>query len=139
LQQFAATSGDDAYGDTLEKQEAAKVHLQEVMTELDAIASMEVVDALIDGTDGFIDILRKGRREEAELAAAALREPLQKFLSVNSLYGSALRECYAAADSALDTFQQVLSRDSSVALAQLASALGVLSTTDAFAASRNRR
>ena len=74
-----------------------------------------------------------------QLAAAALREPLQKFLSVNSSYGSALRECYAAADSALDTFQQVLSRDSSVALAQLASALGVLSTTDAFAASRNRR
>ena len=70
---------------------------------------------------------------------AALREPLQKFLSVNSSHGSALRECYSAADAALDTFQQVLPRDSSAALIQLASAVGVLSTTDAFAASRNRR
>ena len=139
LQHFIATSDMNAYGDTPEKQHVAKAHLREVMTELEAIASMEVVDALIDGTDGFLDILRKGHREEVEFSVAALREPLQKFLSVNSSHGTALRNIYSSVDSALDTFQQAMPRDSPEALAQLACAMRVLSTTDACTARRYRR
>jgi len=132
LQNSAVIGDEEAYGDTQEKREVMKIHLREVVTELDAIASMGVVDALIDGPVGFIGILRMGRREEVIISTAALREPLQKFLSVSSPQGTALRECYSAADAALDEFQHALAEDSAGAVDQLARAMDGLSTTSAF-------
>ena len=73
LQEWVATSDMKQICDQPEHEEVAKAHLQEVMTELEAIASMKGVDLLIDGTDEFIDRLREDRREEMELTVAFLR------------------------------------------------------------------
>ena len=140
LLQTSTVSGDEeAYGDTQEKREVMKIHLREVVTELDAIASMGLVDALIDGPAGFINILCMGQREEVIMSTAALREPLQKFLSVSSPQGTALMECYSAADAALDEFQHALAEDSAGAVDQLARAMDGLSTTSAFKTRGGRR
>ena len=137
LQHFEATSDDNAYGDTLEKQHVAKLHLREVMAELEAIASMGTVDCLIDSTNGFIDMMRKGRRDEIdanflEFATAELRKPLQKFLSVSSSHGCALRDCYATVDDALNAFQHALTENSADGMDQLARAMDGLSTAGPF-------
>ena len=87
LQEWVATSDMKQICGQPEHEEAAKAHLQEVMTELEAIASMKGVDLLIDGTDEFIDRLREGRHEEMELTAAFLRELLRNVLSVSSHMG----------------------------------------------------
>ena len=128
LQEWVASSDMKRICDQPEHEEVAKAHLQEVMTELEAIASMKGVDLLIDGTDEFIDRLREGRREEMELTVAFLREPLRKFLSVSSAHGRKLRTCYSAVDAALDNFQHALADDPADATIQLARAMEGLST-----------
>ena len=122
-----ATSDGDLCGDP-EYEGVAKAHVQEVMTELEAIASMKGVDFLINETDNFIRILRTGRREEMEITAAKLREPLQKFLSVGCAHGSKLRTVYSAVDAAVDMFQHALADSPANAVKQLARAMAGLST-----------
>ena len=102
------------------------------MAELEAIASMVAVDCLIDSTNVFIDMMRKGRREEVVLATGELRKPLQKFLSVSSSHGSALRQCYATVDDALNAFQHALTENSADGMDQLARAMDGLSTAGPF-------
>ena len=127
LQHHTSTC-DEAYGDTPEKQKAGKAYLQEVMAGLEAIAPMSMVDSLIDGIDGFIDILRRTDSRGMETVTARLREPLQKFLSVSFWEESKLRECYSAVDAALDAFQHALANDAARATDPLARAMDGLST-----------
>ena len=98
------------------------------MAELEAIASMLVVDSLIDGTEGFIDILHNADLRGMETVTARLREPLQNFLSVNSWEESELRKCYSAVDAALEAFQQAFTNNAADATEQLARAMDGLST-----------
>ena len=123
--QHRTSTCDDAYGDTPEKQKAGKAYVQEVMAELEAIASMSMVDAFIDGTEGFIACA--GSRD-METVTVWLRGQLQKFLSVNSWEESKLRECYSAVDAALEAFQHALAHNKTDAAEQLARAMDGLST-----------
>ena len=128
LQEWVATGDGKQYCGQPEHEEVAKAHLQEVMAELEAIASMKGVDLLIDGTDEFMDRLREGQREEMELTAAILRESLRNFLSVSSAHENKLRTCYSAVDAALGNFQHALADDPADATITSARAMDGLST-----------
>ena len=128
MQGFVANSDVNDYGDTPEKQVVAKTHLQDVMVELEAIASMRLVDSLIYDPETVISRLRTLSREELKVETAALRRPLHRFLSVSPSRGSKLRDCYSAVDAALGAFQTVLADCSADAMEQLTQAMYELST-----------
>ena len=125
----ADTTDVAAYGDTPENQEVMKVHVQEVMTELEAVAETWRVDALIDGTEEFISMFSTMSRKERMEHSTKFRETLQKFLSVSCSRGSKLANCYSVVDAALDTFQHALANDPAEATKQLAHAMSGLSTS----------
>ena len=128
MQDFVANSDVNDYGDTPQKQALAKAHLQDAMVELEAIASMRLVDLLMYDPDTVISRLRTLSRNGLKVETAALRRPLHKFLSVSSSCGSKLRDCYSAVDAALGAFQTALADCSADAMEQLARAMDELST-----------
>ena len=103
LQDSSRHCNEEAYGDTQEKREVMKAHLLDVVAELDAISSMEVVDALIFDAAELFRRIPLGHELGFVVKA---RELLRKFLSATTSDDSKLRDCYAAVDAALDIFQR---------------------------------
>ena len=70
---FVANSDVNDYGDTPEKQVLAKAHLRDAMVELEAIASMRLVDLLMYDPHTFLSRLRTLSRKDLKVETAALQ------------------------------------------------------------------
>ena len=120
LQDSSRHCNEEAYGDTQEKREVMKAHLLDVVAELDAISSMEVVDALIFDAAELFRRIPLGHELGFVVKA---RELLRKFLSATTSDDSKLRDCYAAVDAALDIFQRTWTANPATATDEIVRAM----------------
>ena len=113
---------DAQWGDTPEMQEVGEAYTKELISELEAVASMAKVDALLHFPEGFVDFFRRAPLgHDVRFEVDVIRQPLRKFLhaSARLAQGSKLRDCYAAVDAALELFQQTWANQPADAMDEL--------------------
>ena len=106
---FALATEDLQWGNEAGMQEVGEAYTKELIIQLEAVAAMPKVDALLLFPEGFVDIIRRAPLGHDVVSEVdVLREPLRTFLHASARLSqeSKLRDCYVAVDAALASFQQ---------------------------------
>ena len=116
------------FGETPEMRAASLAHINDTITQLEAVAAMENVDAFINFPDSFIEIMLQapGSTMILKYVDEQLNAPLKHFFAVCGPGGDPLNRSYSSASDALERFRCEWVTDPAGALESLQLAMSQL-------------
>ncbi len=107
---FLSDCDASVFGDTVEKHTVGRAFVEDAVKELEAIASMQLVDGFVICPEIVLDDIRETSPlmdpSLSDVLGDWLRKPLREFFEVCGRDGCVLFACYSALDEAADAFQQ---------------------------------